>query len=924
MSTEGNDDTGDGSIDNPYLSIMKCQDDAESGDIVYIRGGTYTNFNIAKTTDTYNYIKDFIKSGITYKAYESEKVIFDFEFDLKYAIKDGVKKQRVTGFMIEEGTENVTFENFDITRIPTLSLDDMVAAHFTRNLTQSEFIQSRGRNIRFNRINTYKNYGIGFYFVGVKSYNIAYRCDSYNNSGIDSATKGNADGFGAHGTGAEFIECRAWDNSDDNYDCINSFGTTIFDKSWSFKINYKGADIQDGNGFKVGGWGKSATARDKYGPYSGENPPVHIVKNCIAASNKANGFYSNHQPGQAAVWYNNRAYNNKANFDMTEGSETWELDSKGNVKDICGTREVLYFNIGYKYNNKISSDCNMYGNEGNLFSANIPDKNNKFNSWNFRDITLSNSDFLILDVNELAKPRGDDGSLPEISFMKLNPLGSNYAKLKTIEEEIKNYELKNDGTIVKINQNPDDSIEEKEEEKPDKSKENTENSESTENEEENNDDTETSETEEEAKENTKSSDSINGESEEDKSCPNILPNCEKCTSNNKCISCKEGFYLIKEGKGLFSCKNIANINQYFKINEDGVEYYKKCIIENCDECSSINYCTKCIQNFAIIEDAHSKCELCNNGLTNCEKCFNDEENNNKFKCQECKANYALKHSNDNNIECALKNTLESDNTFYTNDEGINYYSCSSYNDALYCSECNQKEICSVCQSGFSKDNNGKTCYSQNEVTKNEVIFDSNINSYIFCKDVMAGCNTCKNTTTCDACKSNLILVDDDKCLPESDLISSNHYILFSKQDEKGEIINKYISCSIAIEHCETCTSNKVCTSCSVGYNLNNDKLCEKIKEKNNDDDLSTGSIVGIVIGCVGFLIISGLTAYFFLIKKIKPDLKLNSLEIAENVKQNVNEIKDQSLVDTEKQNEIIEGEKQSEVFVHKTKRGIHN
>ena len=104
--------------------------------------------------------------------------------------------------MIEEGTENVTFENFDITRIPTLSLDDMVAAHFTRNLTQSECIQSRGRNIRFNRINTYKNYGIGFYFVGVKSYNIAYRCDSYNNSGIDSATKGNADGFGAHGTGA--------------------------------------------------------------------------------------------------------------------------------------------------------------------------------------------------------------------------------------------------------------------------------------------------------------------------------------------------------------------------------------------------------------------------------------------------------------------------------------------------------------------------------------------------------------------------------------------------------------------------------------------------------------------------------------------------------------------------------------------------
>ena len=38
---------------------------------------------------------------------------------------------------------------------------------------------------------------------------------------------------------------------------------------------------------------------------------------------------------------------------MTEGSETWELDSKGKVVDICGTREVLYFNFGHVYNKKL-------------------------------------------------------------------------------------------------------------------------------------------------------------------------------------------------------------------------------------------------------------------------------------------------------------------------------------------------------------------------------------------------------------------------------------------------------------------------------------------------------------------------------------------------------------------------------------------
>ena len=342
MSTTGNDETGDGSFDNPYLSLSKCQESAEYGDIVYIMGGTYTNFEIARSTSTYNYIHYFSKSGITYKAYNSESVIFDFEFDPKYKTKDNKITQRVTGFYINDGVEDITFEDFSCTRIPTMTLEELIEAKASKNLTQSECFQSRGKNIRFNRIKAYSNYGIGFYFLGTNSYFIAYRCDSYNNTGIDSASYGNADGFGSHGTGGKFIECRAWDNSDDNYDCINSYKTTIFDSCWAFNINFSSKNIQDGNGFKVGGWGKSATAKSLYEPYSGENPPVHIVKNCISTSNKANGFYSNHQPGQAAVWFNNKSYNNKANFDMTEGSETWEVDSKGKVVDICGTREVLY------------------------------------------------------------------------------------------------------------------------------------------------------------------------------------------------------------------------------------------------------------------------------------------------------------------------------------------------------------------------------------------------------------------------------------------------------------------------------------------------------------------------------------------------------------------------------------------------------
>ena len=449
MSTKGSDEEGDGSISNPILYLMKCQEVANPGDTVFIMGGTYKNFEIASSSNIYNYVHLFNKNSITYKAYNSEEVIFDFEFDPKYKTKDGVISQRVTGFYILEGTENVTFEDFSCTRVPTMNSEELKAAGLS--LSQSECFQSRGKNIRFNRIKAYNNNAIGFYFVGTKSYNIAYRCDSYNNSGSSEESKGNMDGFGAHGTGAEFIECRAWDNSDDNYDSINSYGTTIFDNCWSFRINFKNSDIQDGNGFKVGGWGKSADAKDKYGKYSGENPPFHIVKNCIAANNKANGFYSNHQPGQAAVWFNNRAYNNKANFDMTEGSETWEVDQNGKVIDICGTREILFFNIASKFNAKLKEcDCCLYGKEGNLYNANLTNEKNQFNSWNYRNITLVDDDFLSLDVKELAKDRGIDGSLPEINFMKLNPNSPNYQMLKAIEDEVKNYEILKNGTIIKI------------------------------------------------------------------------------------------------------------------------------------------------------------------------------------------------------------------------------------------------------------------------------------------------------------------------------------------------------------------------------------------------------------------------------------------------------------------------------------------
>ena len=77
----------------------------------------------------------------------------------------------------------------------------------------------------------------------------------------------------------------------------------------------------------TGGWTETRTASrsaDLATPAAAfpNPPPVHTVEFCLSADNGANGFYANHQPGQAANWYNNTAYNNHGNFNMLEAIDT--------------------------------------------------------------------------------------------------------------------------------------------------------------------------------------------------------------------------------------------------------------------------------------------------------------------------------------------------------------------------------------------------------------------------------------------------------------------------------------------------------------------------------------------------------------------------------------------------------------------------
>jgi hypothetical protein len=365
VAPAGNDSNA-GTQASPFRSITKAQSVASSGDTVLLRGGTYSSFTIAGSDSNYNFVHHITKSGITYAAFTGETPIFNFS--------SVTTAKRVAAFRIASGVTGVTFRGFQVTGVPV------------GTQKQSECFRIQG-NANFDRVSCHDNAANGFYFTTAGSGSCT-NCDSYNNIGPTSTSVGNTDGFGAHAGTVTFTSCRSWHNSDDGYDCISSSGVVTFDHCWAYNMTAGG----DSNGFKVGGYGLTGAVA---------NPmPSHIVRFCLSANNGAHGFYANHQPGKAADWTNNTAYNNgNGNFNMLEQV------SVSNRTDIPGTREVFHNNIAFT-GTIIKNDNNPAANKTN-------------NSWTKSGVTVSAADFQSLDATQIDNPRQSNGTLPTITFMRL-------------------------------------------------------------------------------------------------------------------------------------------------------------------------------------------------------------------------------------------------------------------------------------------------------------------------------------------------------------------------------------------------------------------------------------------------------------------------------------------------------------------------
>jgi len=379
VATNGSD-SNPGTAALPFASITRGQTAAAAGDTVWLRGGVY---QYSATTGSATPVL-FNKSGtstnpINYFAYPGETPVFDF---FNY-----LPQQRIRGFSVRA----------DWLHFRGIELRGVQQTITNVNESWGIRLENGADNNVFEQLNLHHNEGPGL-FIQDGGNNLVLNCDSHDNYDPDRGGE-NADGFGSHSNdnGNRFVGDRAWNNSDDGYDCINSRGNVVFENSWSWRNGYvpgTGTAAGNGAGFKAGGFLlDSSTFPDP------EDVPRNLVVGNLAFNNRVQGFYANHHPG-GIDWINNTAYANPRGFDLLADVEpqTWPGDH-------------------YLRNN------NAYGNGTNLANATLADIDSQFNSWNLRGGSGTADDFLSLSSAGVDGPRQADGSLPELDFLHLNPDG---------------------------------------------------------------------------------------------------------------------------------------------------------------------------------------------------------------------------------------------------------------------------------------------------------------------------------------------------------------------------------------------------------------------------------------------------------------------------------------------------------------------
>ncbi|QGY47185.1 T9SS type A sorting domain-containing protein [Maribellus comscasis] len=369
VAVEG-DDNNPGTLDQPFASWQKGIDVAEPGDTIFIRGGTYyadpeINDRLGAHIDKKNGTKD---SMICLFAYPGETPLLDA------STLTNTTRQNLALYIDESDYWHI--KGLQVRGVSQQGRTGWIAGILIQN----------GSNNVIEHCTAFENEGIGIQIREDSEDNLLLNCDAYLNYDPSSNINGgNADGFQVcyipyrQGAPRENIlrGCRSWKNSDDGYDLWGNEGRVIFDRCWAFR---NGTHRGDGYGFKMG---KTSEPREE-GIYR------RILTHCIGAENLTWNFNNSESDALVKI-YNCTAYRSKnfSGFDLTQDGHIMS----GEIKN-----SISYHNL--------ASD--KLGNE-------ILDE---YNDWNLPEVTVTDDDFVSLDVNLLNAERKADGSLPEINYLK--------------------------------------------------------------------------------------------------------------------------------------------------------------------------------------------------------------------------------------------------------------------------------------------------------------------------------------------------------------------------------------------------------------------------------------------------------------------------------------------------------------------------
>jgi hypothetical protein len=409
--------TDSGTITKPFLTLQRAQDAVSPGDTVWVRGGTYMmqNSQIAAYASPYAYITRLSKSGsatagrINYWAYPGEQPVFNYaNVDPNVSTPGAPFTAPYRLSAIEVTGSYIHLRGLEIMGVRVPLVPNNVN---TQSICVSQ--SGAGGNNIYEQLSMHDGQAIGF-FLTRGGNTLVLNCDAYRNNdnvNISNTTGtrggGNIDGFGSHPnsanyTGIVFRGCRAWLNSDDGYDCISANAATTFDNCWAFYNGYAEGSSGfvsrgDGNGFKAGGYGTSAS------PGAPAVIPRNIVRSCLAVQNKASGFYANHHLG-GNDWLNNTAYMNATNYNMLNRRADYLADVPG---------------YGHVLRNNVSLAPRATSGTSHITDYDPAQCIIDHNTFLNPSVTVSAADFKSLDKALLVVTRLPNGDLPEVDLLRL-------------------------------------------------------------------------------------------------------------------------------------------------------------------------------------------------------------------------------------------------------------------------------------------------------------------------------------------------------------------------------------------------------------------------------------------------------------------------------------------------------------------------